>query len=249
MLYSHHHFDHASGASVFNDTAELIAHENFGPALKEGSMAFPASFAAFGLVDRNANGRFERDELQGPARDFLMPMDRNGDGAVTPAELYADVTPPESTHSGRRTVTLGGKTVELIHPGPNHSADATILHFPAERAVFVVDYVAVKQLPGVVSGGAPLGDWIEAIRAVEALDFDTVVPGHGDVGTKADVAAYRQYFEDLVAAVSEGIAAGRTVEQLQASNILERYRDWANYDPGRNQHIALAYEGLMAARR
>lgn len=28
VLYSHHHFDHASGAALFNETAELIAHEN-----------------------------------------------------------------------------------------------------------------------------------------------------------------------------------------------------------------------------
>ena len=29
VLYSHHHQDHASGAAVFNDTAELVGHENF----------------------------------------------------------------------------------------------------------------------------------------------------------------------------------------------------------------------------
>ena len=28
VLYSHHHQDHASGAAVFDDTAELVGHEN-----------------------------------------------------------------------------------------------------------------------------------------------------------------------------------------------------------------------------
>jgi glyoxylase-like metal-dependent hydrolase (beta-lactamase superfamily II) len=34
VLYSHHHQDHSSGAAAFNDTAELVAHENFSAALK-----------------------------------------------------------------------------------------------------------------------------------------------------------------------------------------------------------------------
>ena len=34
VLYSHHHQDHASGAAIFNDTAELVGHENFNAALK-----------------------------------------------------------------------------------------------------------------------------------------------------------------------------------------------------------------------
>ncbi|MBI4486083.1 MAG: hypothetical protein HY655_08745, partial [Acidobacteria bacterium] len=55
---------------------------------------------------------------------------------------------------------------------------------------------------------------------------------------------YRQYFEDLVAAVSRGIAARQTVEQLQASNILEKYAWWLNYATARNTNIAQAYEML-----
>ena len=257
VLYSHHHFDHASGAAVFNETAELIAHENFNAGLMAATMSLRGGALR---NDRNSTGRVERDETQGIIGSRLGSTpgglaaifdltDRNSDGSVTAAEIYADVVPPETTYSRRRTVTLGGKTVQLVHPGLNHSDDATVLYFPAERIVFAVDYLTVKRLPGGLGGGAPLADWIASLKSVEALDFDTVVPGHGSVGTKADVAAYRQYFEDLVAAVSEGIAAGRTVEQLQASNILERYRDWPNYDPARNRTIAMAYEGLMAARR
>ena len=34
VIYSHHHQDHASGAAVFDDTAELVAHENFAATVK-----------------------------------------------------------------------------------------------------------------------------------------------------------------------------------------------------------------------
>ena len=106
------------------------------------------------------------------------------------------------------TVRLGGKTVELIHPGPSHSPDSTVLMFPEERAVYGVDFVNREStcLRGF-QGRGTLAEWISALRAVEALDFDTVLPGHSGVGTKADFSEYRQYFEDLQAVVSEAFAA------------------------------------------
>ena len=51
-------------------------------------------------------------------------------------------------------------------------------------------------------------------RLVEALDFDTVLPGHSGAGTKADFGEYRQYFEDLQAVVSEAFAAGTSTGGL-----------------------------------
>jgi hypothetical protein len=81
---------------------------------------------------------------------------------------------------------------------------------------------------------------IASVRAAEALDFDTFIPGHGEVGTKADVTAFRQYVEDLVKGVQDGINAGRTLEQLQASNMLDKYKSWGNFGQ-KNANIAEVY--------
>jgi hypothetical protein len=107
---SHHDFDHAAGAAVFNDTAEVIGHAEFNGELKRAQTVVPEFFAA---LDTNSNARFEKSELTGPFGAFLAQQDRNGDGTVTPAELYTDVIPTEASYSGRRLVTLGGKTVEM----------------------------------------------------------------------------------------------------------------------------------------
>jgi glyoxylase-like metal-dependent hydrolase (beta-lactamase superfamily II) len=211
VLYSHHHQDHASGAAVFNDTAELVAHENFNAALKASS----------------------------------------GQNADAP-KRYEAVVPPESTYSGRRTITLGGKTVQLIHPGPTqHARDLTVLFFPAERVVFGADFMAVKTVPGsnTLAGGAPVADYVNAIKAVEALDFTVAAPAHGPVGTKADIVAHRNYFENLGARVSAGIAAGRTVAQLQAAAIMDEYKAWIEYDEDNDVNIANVYRTLSARKR
>ena len=211
VLYSHHHQDHASGAAVFNETAELVAHEHFNAALKVAAGQNEAA-----------------------------------------AKRFSAVVPPESTYSGRRTITLGGKTVLMVHPGGTaHAPDLTVLHFPAERVVFGVDFMAVKMVPGsnTLANGASIGEYADAITAVEALAFDLVSPGHGPTGTRAELAAHRQYYERIAERVAAGIAAGRTVEQLQAAKIMDEYKDWIEYDEDNDVNIANAYKTLSAQRR
>lgn len=248
VLQSHKDFDHASGAEVWNDTAEIVAHENFAGELKKASATLPGILRRF---DRNNDNRIEQSELQGgPLGGFFAFADRNRDGVVDAAEMYVDVRAPESTFKDRRRISLGGKNVDMIYVGPNHAYDMAVLYFPAERAVFTVDYITVKnRFPGGFDDGAPLGDWITSIRVVENLDFDIIVPGHGDVAAKADLVAYRQYFDDLTKLVGDGLAANQTVEQLQASVALDKYKGWMNFPMGKNQNIADAYALARAQRR
>ena len=210
VLYSHHHQDHASGAAVFNDTAELVAHENFAAALK----------ASAGVNE-------------------------------TAARRFAAVLPPESTYKDRRTITLGGKTVQMIHPGRmGHAPDMTVLLFPAERVLFGVDFVAIKTVPGsnTMANGAPVEEYVNALEVVEALDFDVVAPGHGPMGKKADIAEHRQYYEKIAARVAAGIAKGQTLEQIQAARIMDEYKDWIEYDEDNDINIANVYKTLSARR-
>ena len=86
------------------------------------------------------------------------------------------------------------------------------------------------------------------MKKVEALNFDIFVPGHGNVGNKADVTEQREYFEALVAGVRDGITSGKGVQELQASNLLERFSWWEDYYPGgRDNNIATAYKLLGGA--
>jgi glyoxylase-like metal-dependent hydrolase (beta-lactamase superfamily II) len=194
--------------------------------------------------DHASGGRVFADtaELRGHAN---MPAAIKN--APEPARM-ADVATPQKTYTERHTITLGGKTVELIHPGPNHAPDMTVLYFPAERVVHAVDYLTVRRVPRFLDG-APLSDWINALKRVEALNFDIIVPAHGNVGNKADVTEQREYFEALVAGIREGIKAGKSVQELQASNMLDRFSWWEDYPTGRNTNIADAYKQLSAASR
>jgi hypothetical protein len=91
----------------------------------------------------------------------------------------------------------------------------------------------------------PLAEWIRSYKTIESLDFDVLAQGHGSVTfTKGDVSEGRQYFEDLRADVAQGMAAGKTLAELQESLLLEKYRSWAHYDTLRKDNIEAAYLNL-----
>jgi len=262
VVYSHSHFDHAAGGRVFADTAVFVAHENMARNMDGRFPQMPGD-----MIDRNDNGRFDPEDIDVPTttrpgvcgwgRGFFAIFDADGDGQVTPQELQTDIVPPDILYSERMRITLGGKVVELVHPGMNHADDATVMLFPAERVLFATEFLAdalvtddIHSLPSACGpfDGSPLAEWIKSYRTVEALDFDVLAPGHGALFKKSDVTDTRIYFEDLVAAVSAGMAEGRSLEELKETVLLEDYKEWANYERLRRDNIEAAYHNLMLYR-
>ena len=212
VLQTHHHFDRAEGASVFNDTAELVGHRSFSNQLSASRRATASHLAP---LDRNGDGVFERDELGGdPMSAEIAARDQNADGRITLDELYRRVRDVETTVDGRRTIVLGGHSVELIHTGGSHSADMTALHFVSERIVFAADHVPIGTTP-FSFGTIDPKEAVEWVRVTSSLDFDVLISGDGSASTRAEIAALGEYFNDLVASAMAGYELGLSVDELK----------------------------------
>lgn len=246
VLYTHSHWDHAEGGAAFADTAQFIAHENTRRNMERAFPQIPG-----GVKDADGSGRIERPETDDLFGQNFARFDRNGDGGVAPAEYWQEIRPVDRTYSDRMTLTLGGKSVELIHVAPNHADDTTILYFPAERVAFTADTFTGRGIPNPYGDfeGQPLSSWIRAFRDVEAINFERFYPGHGAPATKAEIAARRAFFEDLVSEVSAGIRAGKTAEQLKAELALDKYKDWGNYAANRPLVVEAAFVNLRTMRQ
>jgi len=77
--------------------------------------------------------------------------------------------------------TIGGETVRVIYPGPAHSPDNVVVHFPARGILFGGCMIKTGSSIGNTAD-ADLGHWEAAVRSVETLGARVVVPGHGPVG-------------------------------------------------------------------
>ena len=156
---------------------------------------------------------------------------------------------PDITFSDRLIIELGGKTVELIYVGRNHSDNSIVMRFPAERALFAVDFIPVKAVAFRNLPDAYIPDWMESIKRVEAMDFDILVPGHGSLGTKEDARAFREYLEELHAAVLQAARAGQSLEEMQKTIRLDKYKDWFRYDEFLPLNIEGMYTQIQLHRR
>ncbi len=250
VIYSHYHWDHASGGDVFADTASFVGHANM---LSHLAMP-PASttlsevlgqYAPVAAMDRNGNGVVEHSEIGEDFRRYpgsevsqFLGFDENEDGVLSGAEVkrgpVSFVRPPEITYTDRLEITLGGKRVNMSWVGVmNHSTDSSLITFPDDGVMFVVDYVTFGRLPNREMD-YELGmfdEWMAAIVEAERLaaDYDFVATGHGPVGTREDVTAWRDYMVKLRDQVAAGIAAGQSLEEMQQAIDMEEYSHWADF--------------------
>ena len=130
--------------------------------------------------------------------------------------------------------------MELSYLGKSHSDNMVVINFPAESTLFAVDFIPVKTVAWKNMTDAYIPEWIEAIRKVEAMDFEILAPGHGSMGTHADATAFREYMEQLYQAILKASREGKTLEQMQQNIRLDRYAGWHDY----NDHLQLNIEGM-----
>ena len=243
VVYSHHHWDHASGGGAFADTAQFVGHANM-----LNHLALPpestrltdveGQYSPLATLDTDADDLISGAETDNLRADLLAGLDANGDGAVNGAELMRGpvslVYPPNITYTDQLEISLGGKRVRMNWVGEmNHSLDSSRITFPDASVMFVVDYITFQRLP-FMEMDFELGmyeEWKAAIRETEeiARDFDHVAAGHGPVGTVDDITDWRLYFEALEAAVAAAIDAGESLEEMQQSIEIPEYSHWNGY--------------------
>ena len=158
-------------------------------------------------------------------------------------------TVPQVTFHKNMTIELGGKTVELRYVGKNHSDNMIVMLFPAERTLFAVDFIPVKTVAFKNLSDAYLPEWIESLKRVERMDFDILAPGHGRLGTKADVAAFREYMSDLHDQVLAQARMGKSLEETKAAVDLSKYKSWGQFEAWSPLNIEGAYERVQLHRR
>jgi glyoxylase-like metal-dependent hydrolase (beta-lactamase superfamily II) len=248
VIYSHSHWDHASGGSVYADTARFIGQENMlkNIAMPPANTPLPQNVRA---QDTNGNGRIEKTEAQGNIQSFFDLYDANHDGVLSGAEVtrgpIGNVRPPDITYTDRLNINVGGKRVEVISRPIAHADDNTLVRFvDGTNVLFASDWITVHRIPfGQISDvETPM------VKAVEAMDFEYFLCSHGAIGKKADVTANIRYREELRAAVAKAVAAGQSLEEAQKSVTMDPYKDWEFYEQQRPQNVAGMYRAVTAGR-
>src|ERR1039457_7178563 len=125
-----------------------------------------------------------------------------------------DVAPARVTFTEETAVFLGGKEVRARYFGRGHTNGDAIIYFPALRTIHTGDMMAGTTPLIDYPGGGSVVEWPKTLDAAMKLDFDTVIPGHGAVTTKAGLLSYRNNVEKLRARAAGLIREGKSQEDV-----------------------------------
>jgi len=126
---------------------------------------------------------------------------------------------PTMTFADRAFVHLGGKTVELYWFGRAHTSGDIFAYFPADRALATGDaFTQGSATPQLIDyqGGGSAKEWPNTLDGALRLDFDTVIPGHGDVTTKEELRKFRDATEAMPKRVHQMIVQKKTPQEISA---------------------------------
>ena len=117
-------------------------------------------------------------------------------------------SPPRVVFSDQATVYLGGVEVRAYHLGRGHTNGDAVIYFPDLRTVHGGDLLhGVAPFIDYANGGSSR-EWVSTLDNILELDFDTAIPGHGKVMTRADVVEFRSQFQSVRRRMSELIREG-----------------------------------------
>jgi glyoxylase-like metal-dependent hydrolase (beta-lactamase superfamily II) len=165
------------------------------------------------------------------------------------SESRSETPVPDLTFTDRMFIELGGKQVELIYTGRNHSDNSLVVLLPQNKLLFAVDFIPVETVAYRTMRSDYPDEWIESLKQVEQLDFDILIPGHGKIGKKEHVQLFRRYLEDLRAAVQEQVQKGASVEEAKKTVRLPKYEQWQRYDEWFPENVEGMYRYLSQQRK
>ncbi|HEU0098220.1 MAG TPA: MBL fold metallo-hydrolase [Allosphingosinicella sp.] len=134
---------------------------------------------------------------------------------------------PVVTFGDGVTLHLNGDTLHVVHVANAHTDGDSIVHWQNANVLHMGDtFFHRESFPFIDldSGGSIDGVIAAAEKGLQASNEQTrIIPGHGPVATRAELAAYRAMLVDIRGKVAAGIAAKRTLAQIQASKPAARY--------------------------
>jgi glyoxylase-like metal-dependent hydrolase (beta-lactamase superfamily II) len=136
-------------------------------------------------------------------------------------------TLPTKTFTGKHSVTVGGRVVELVEVGPAHTAGDTLVFVPDARTVYTGDILFIGGTPIVWAG--PLDNWIAACDLICSSDVEHIVPGHGPLTDKAGVTAIRDYLAYVQDEATERFNGGMDAWDAARDIALNGFAEWGEF--------------------
>jgi glyoxylase-like metal-dependent hydrolase (beta-lactamase superfamily II) len=154
---------------------------------------------------------------------------------------------PDESIGDKKTIKLGGTTLELSYLGLNHSDSTLVMRLPKEKIVFIVDTIPVGAFPGRGFIDIYPLETEDFIKKVLAMDWERMIPGHpgpGDrLGTKKDAQDVLTLMQEASEAIKKEAREGKCWDAVERDFKMEKYATLPGYQNGLGM-VARRYCGL-----
>jgi cyclase len=98
---------------------------------------------------------------------------------------------PTLTFDDQVTLDLVNNRIEILFIGPSHTTGSVLVFVPQEKVLFTGDMLFTDYHPYL--GEANIEGWLKVLDYIMGMKVDKIIPGHGPVSTKKDVANLKNY--------------------------------------------------------
>jgi len=132
-------------------------------------------------------------------------------------------TPPTVTFPTHMALFRGDREIQLHFMGRAHTGGDIVVFLPKERIVCTGDVMTNMPTRLSYMGDGFVNDWPQTLENVMRLEFDTVIPGHGEpFKGKDDIRRFQSLLRDLwtqaVALRKQGLSAVDAAKRVDLTN-------------------------------
>jgi cyclase len=121
---------------------------------------------------------------------------------------------PTETFTDRMTLVVGGKTIELIHPGAGHTDGDLVVLFTDEGVLHTGDLMWNQYYPNIdLEAGGSVQEWVASLETLLRMDFTRVIPGHGDTTDRNGMRQFLALIAQLAEIARTAAEQGNNLEQ------------------------------------
>ena len=216
VINTHFHFDHAHGNQIFEPGVQIIGHEFTRRMLLGNPTGMPLYQGYISAMPGQIDTLRKRiaSEADAAAKAKLETQLRVLENNFA-SQKELKPTPPNVTLSTEMTLHRGAREIQIRYLGRGHTAGDVVVFLPNEKIVITGDFLT--------SGLSNMSDsfpeeWVASLDALKKLDFDTVLPGHGEAFTdKTKIDYFQAYLRDVWTEVSalkqQGVPAGEAAKR------------------------------------
>jgi cyclase len=225
VINTHFHFDHAHGNQVFDSNVDVIGHEFTRQMLLGGkSIAMPLYKNYLAGLPQQVEDLKKRVAAE-PDAARKATLQGQLQAAVNNVASQAELkpSPPNVTLRTEMTLYRGDREIQIRFLGRGHTAGDVVVYLPKEKVVCTGDFLTAA-LSNM--SDAYVNEWVTSLDELKKLDFDTVLPGHGEAFTdKAKIGYFQDYLRDVWSEVSRLKQQGVSAEEASKRADLTKHKD------------------------